>query len=108
MYEFASASEIIGIPLDKLLIRTDPKNIEFLFAFIQSGYRLTDVETHEQNKNGDDIYILNNLIGVVENGLLVRAWGTQQNITELKRSQHIALAEKQSKLESDLQIKTLV
>jgi PAS domain-containing protein len=34
MYGFASAREIIGARLEALLVRSDPKNLEFLRAFV--------------------------------------------------------------------------
>ncbi|MEW6499397.1 MAG: PAS domain-containing sensor histidine kinase, partial [Cyanobacteriota bacterium] len=40
---------------------------------------------------------MNNLVGIVENGLLVRAWGTQRDITESKRAE-AALREREAQL----------
>ena len=85
MYGFPSAREIIGARLDSLLVRTEPKNLEFLHAFVTSGFRLTDVESHEQDRDGHPKIFLNNMIGIVENGLMVRAWGTQRDVTEQRR-----------------------
>lgn len=85
MYGFSEAQEIVGIKLKELLIPSDPHNIEYLRAFIRSGYRLNDAQSHEVDKQGLAKYFLNNLVGIVENGFLVRAWGTQRDITERKR-----------------------
>jgi two-component system, cell cycle sensor histidine kinase and response regulator CckA len=82
MYGFRSTQEIIGARLDSLLLRSEPKNIEFLHAFAASGFRLTDVESHERDREGHPKIFLNNLIGIVEDGQMVRAWGTQRDITE--------------------------
>ena len=48
--------------------------------------------------------ILNNLTGVVENGLLVRAWGTQTDVTERRRAEEAQrfLAEASDMLASSL------
>jgi two-component system cell cycle sensor histidine kinase/response regulator CckA len=82
MYGFQSASEITGARLNQLLDPADPKNLDYLAAFVRSGYRLLDAESHERARDGSDRYFLNNLIGIVENGMVSRAWGTQRDITE--------------------------
>jgi PAS domain S-box-containing protein len=87
MYGFASAQEIVGARLGDFLVRSDPANVEYLRAFIRSGFRLTDAESHELDREGQPKYFLNNLIGIIENRMLVRAWGTQSDITERKRAE---------------------
>jgi signal transduction histidine kinase len=82
MYGMESAEQITGARLGELLIRSDPNNIAYLKAFIDSGFKLTDAESHEKDNNGNDKYFLNNFIGVIENGRLLRAWGTQRDITD--------------------------
>src|SRR3989454_848249 len=85
MYGYASAHELAGTRLGDLLVRSDPSNEAMLRVFIGSGYRLADVESHERDRNGQPKVFLNNLVGIVEDGLLKRAWGTQRDITDLKR-----------------------
>src|SRR6266566_7734702 len=85
MYGYASAQELSGTRLGDLLARSDPNNVEMLRAFLRSGYRLADVESHERDRDGQPKVFLNNLVGIVEDGLLKRAWGTQRDITDLKR-----------------------
>ncbi|MEH1867574.1 MAG: PAS domain S-box protein [Nostoc sp.] len=84
MYGCSRAEEIINARLGDFLIPSDPHNIAYLRNFIRSNYRLIDAESHEIDKQGNSKYFLNNLVGIVENGLLVRAWGTQRDITERK------------------------
>jgi PAS domain S-box-containing protein len=86
MYGFASAGELVGARLGDLLPRSDPQNLEFLQAFIASGYRLTDAESHEYDRDGNDRYFLNNLIGIVSQGRIVRAWGSQRDITAAREA----------------------
>jgi PAS domain S-box-containing protein len=85
MYGFKDAEEIKGLRLGDLLIPDDKQNIAYLIAFITSGYRLNDIKSHEKDKYGKEKFFLNNLIGIVENGYLCRAWGTQRDITEQKK-----------------------
>ncbi|MEH2371629.1 hybrid sensor histidine kinase/response regulator [Nostoc sp.] len=87
MYGFSSAEEIISARLGDFLVSSDPDNIAYLRSFIRSNYRLIDAESHEIDKQGNSKYFLNNLVGIVENGLLVRAWGTQRDITERKQAE---------------------
>lgn len=84
MYGYNTADEIVGIRLKELMVDTDPKNVEFFKQFAESGYRLNNAETHEINKNGESKYFINNFVGIIENNEVVRAWGTQRDITETK------------------------
>ncbi|HWB43453.1 MAG TPA: ATP-binding protein [Gemmatimonadales bacterium] len=84
MYGLDSADQIVGVSIEQLLPREDPANVEYLSAFIRSGYRLSDAESHEVGRNGESYYFLNNLVGIVREGLLIRAWGSQRDITARK------------------------
>ncbi|HEX8000945.1 MAG TPA: PAS domain S-box protein [Pyrinomonadaceae bacterium] len=89
MYGFERAQEIIGARLDDLLVRSDAANVEFLRSFARSGFRLADVESHELDREGQEKFFLNNLVGIIEDRLLLRVWGTQNDITERKRAEEI-------------------
>jgi PAS domain-containing protein len=52
MYGYESAAQILGARIGDLLVKSDPANDAFLRAFKRSGYRLTDVETHEVDRQG--------------------------------------------------------
>lgn len=84
-YGFTSASEITGVRLGDLLVPDDPNNYAFVRAFIESGYNLSEAESHETDRDGNDRYFLNNLVGVIEDGNFLRAWGTQRDVTEAKK-----------------------
>ena len=89
MYGYSHAEELVGTRLDKLLIRSESKNLDYLRAFIRSGYRLVDAESYETDKYGHRRFFSNNLVGIVENGLLVRAWGSQRDISERKQAEEM-------------------
>src|SRR5262245_1481002 len=81
MYGYDSADQILGARLNDLLPKSNEKNIEYLRALHASGYNLNDVESSELDRYGNTKVILNNLSAIVENGMIVRAWGTQRDIT---------------------------
>ncbi len=88
MYGFEKAGDMIGVRLAETMPRSDPRNINYLRDLIRSGYRLEKEETYEKDVHGNIHVFLNNYIGVVENGFLVRAWGVQRDITAQKLAEH--------------------
>src|SRR5262249_58766579 len=86
MYGYDSADQILGARLDEIMPKSDPKNIAYLRALQASGYSLNDVESSELDRYGNPKVILNNLTAIVENGMVVRAWGTQRDITAQKKA----------------------
>lgn len=85
MYGFSSAEEILGARLVDMLTPNDSGNIDYLRAFIRAGYRLNKMETRELDRFGNEKYFVNSLVGIIENGHLIRAWGLQRETTEQKR-----------------------
>ena len=92
MYGYERADELVGRRLSELHDRRDPVNTAFLREFIRQGYRHEDAESHELDRHGRLRVILNNSVGFVEDGKLVRVWGTQRDITERKRAEQIQSA----------------
>jgi PAS domain S-box-containing protein len=81
-YGYSSADDIIGARFGELLPKSDPHNMEYLRSFIKSGFRITDAESHEVDKEGNIKYFLNNLVGIIDGNNLIRIWSTQRDITE--------------------------
>ena len=80
-YGYDTASEIEGMPLSQLMPRHDPRNIQFLEAFVSNAFKLENAESVELDKHGNKKYFLNNVIGIIQDGVLIRVWGTQRDIT---------------------------
>lgn len=87
MYGFSNAEEIVGARLDDVWPRSVPENVEFLRAGVRNDYKLAEAESQEFDRRGNRKYFLNNLTGIVENGCVVRAWGTRRNVTQRKHMQ---------------------
>ena len=67
----------------------------FLLAFFDADFRVSDAESVELDRDGNPHTFINNLTGIVENGRLMRVWGTQRDVTaeraaesELKQSEN--------------------
>jgi PAS domain S-box-containing protein len=86
MYGFSHAEELQGMRLEETLPRNDD-NLDYLRAAMRSGYRLTNAESQELDRNGRMKYFLNNLVGIIEGGLLRRVWGTQRDVTERRQAE---------------------
>jgi two-component system, cell cycle sensor histidine kinase and response regulator CckA len=84
MYGLTHGREIAGMRVEDLVPREEV-NDEHFRSFVRSGYHAIDLESKERDASGATKYFLKNRIGIVEDGKLVRAWGTQRDITERKR-----------------------
>jgi PAS domain S-box-containing protein len=82
MYGFSEASELNGTRLADLHDVNDPANREQIRSFIRAGYRLSDSETRERARDGRPRVFLNNVVGFIEDGHLVRVWGTQRDVSD--------------------------
>jgi PAS domain S-box-containing protein len=82
MYGMTSGQEFVGKRLTELLPPEDPRNIELTREYIRSGFRILGRESHEVDIHGNAKVFLNSMIGTVENGMLVRTWGIQRDVTE--------------------------
>ncbi len=97
MYGLESKEQLIGTPLRETLNPEDPRNIEYLRAFIESGYNLKNYESYEKDVHGKTHVFLNSLQGVMKDKHLIEAWGSQKDITEIKE-----MEDERKKLENQL------
>ncbi len=95
MYGYNRSSEMIGRRIkDFYYIENnfdEEKTNEFLTAYILNNYRISNAESKEMDRHNNIRYTLNNNIGIVEDGCLVRTWGVQTDITERKRTERALL-----------------
>jgi PAS domain S-box-containing protein len=84
MYGLADHHELTGSMVRTLLIEDDPQNVAMLESFVRSGYRLDGYESVERAPDGGRRVFLNSIVGVVRDGAMVAALGSQRDITERK------------------------
>jgi len=87
MYGLSSTQEFLGKRLTDTLDPNDPHNVELTREYIRSGFRVLERESHEVDVLGNPKVFVNSMIGIVENGKLVRTWGIQRDVTERVRSE---------------------
>jgi hypothetical protein len=63
--------------------------VPFWLPSSRHAYRANDVESSERTVNGEIRQFANTMTGIVENGHLLRVWGTQRDISERKRADAI-------------------
>ena len=90
MYGLRSGQEFVGKRLTEMLPPDDPRNIELTRQYIRSGFRVLDRESHEVDIHGNPKVFSNSMIGTVENGMLVRTWGIQRDITEKVKLEEVS------------------
>jgi PAS domain S-box-containing protein len=84
-YGAQRVEEVIGSRL-KELFRTTSGSLDKLFTtLIEGDYRIVDGESVEKLEDGLERYYLNNSHGIIEDGKIIRVWGTFRDITERKK-----------------------
>ncbi|MFP2908638.1 PAS domain-containing protein [Pyxidicoccus sp. 3LFB2] len=89
MTGFQTGQALVGTSLSQLLLlltHSEEAVAGAVRPFVRQGYRLEDVETRQLGPDGVERVRLANLVGVVEQGRLVRVWGTQRDVTEQVRA----------------------
>jgi PAS domain S-box-containing protein len=92
MYGCTSPDELVGSQLSSTFDLDDPRSVEFFRAFVRSGYRTVELESFEFDRHGAPHWFVNNLLGVVEDGMLTAVWGTQRDVTEHRMNEEMVRA----------------
>ena len=78
--------DLLGMRLTEIIPPSIPENTATIKQIIRAGYNLRDFETVEFYKE-KKFNILNNVYGVIEDGQLLRVWGTSRDITAQKATE---------------------
>jgi len=92
MYGYERPEQLVGQYVSEFFDQSDPKNVESTKAFIATGYRDHDKEYHEVDRSGNQRIFVSNSVGFVENGALIRVWGTQRDVTDRRSAEHLQSA----------------
>lgn len=88
MYGYNTSEEFRGKRVLDIQAGETPDEINFraTLKLVRDGYRSANRETLEKRQNGELAHFLNNAVGIIENNQLVGLWGTQLDITALKKA----------------------
>lgn len=79
--------DILGARMSDLFDMSESTGMETLRIYVRAGYRLSNFESTMTDPKGRNRYFLHNVIGIVEGGMLLRAWGMQRDITDRKEAE---------------------
>ena len=82
LYGFSEARNLVGKRIASFVDKSSPVVGAFLKKFVSSAYRLTDWETQGHYPGGRVRTVRTSMIGIVENGHVVRTWGIQRDVTD--------------------------
>ena len=93
MYGYTSSANIRGVRLlatqaGEVL---NEMNYQSTLKLVKDNYRSANRETVEKTRDGETVYFLNNAVGVFKDDHLVGLWGTQLDITALKKAEEALL-----------------
>ena len=108
MYGFESGGELVGKRLTELLPAEDVRNVEMTREYVRSGFRVIDRESHEVDMASNPKVFRNSILGIVENGKLVRTWGIQRDVTEECRLEEARQKAEEAVRESETHFRALV
>src|ERR1700730_8473988 len=92
LYGAQVAEQLIGTRFGDLEPKSVPHFRSDLRSAIASGHQFATVETSPRDRTGNQRYLLRSQWGIVEDGVLLRIWGTVRDITELRRAERTLAA----------------
>jgi len=96
-----SPADFVGKRLTETLDAENPVNIELTRGYIRGGYRVVDRESHEVDPQGNPKVFVNSMIGIVENGMLLRTWGIQRDVTDRRQAEQARVHAEESLRKSE-------
>lgn len=84
MYGYKLAEEIVGARLEQLFPPDDEAAQAYLRRAAECGFAYSDLESKVRDRAGNVRFFANSMVPIIENGKLLRTWGTQRDITQRK------------------------
>jgi PAS domain S-box-containing protein len=91
-----SPDDFVGKRLTETLDVENSANVDLTRIYIRGGYRVLERESHEVDAQGNSKIFLNSMIGIVENGRLLRTWGIQRDVTERHQAENARIRAEQA------------
>lgn len=85
IYGHRHADAMHGSPVRSVMRLNTQDPVDQTRAFILNGYRTDSFETQTTSEDGEVRWYLGDSLGIIENGMLTRVWGTRQDVTERLR-----------------------
>ncbi len=74
--------KLLGMTTQEIMPREIPENEAAVREMIRSRFTMKDMISREPNVDGEIFIARNNMVSTIENGRVIRVWGTAQIITE--------------------------
>jgi PAS domain S-box-containing protein len=84
IYGKTRAEELVDRPISKMLSPDADVARAHLRELAAAGFSIINAESQQHTVNGRKLYFSSSLVPVIDNGKLLRVWGTQRNITARK------------------------
>jgi PAS domain S-box-containing protein len=96
-YGKSRAAELVGRPIAKMLSFDPAVARAHLRELAAAGFSVTNAESQQHTVDGRALHFSSSLVPVIENGKLLRVWGTQRDITERKEVEFLLLENERRK-----------
>jgi PAS domain S-box-containing protein len=90
LHGLGNAAAIVGQPMRRVFSADDPATETLLRHWVREGYRAVDIESAFRRPDGRMVDLSSSVNGVVQDGRLLRIWGTQRDITDRKTAERDA------------------
>jgi PAS domain S-box-containing protein len=87
MYGFDQVDALLNKNIELMLPKDDSEVREYISSIIEAGYNVDCVQSQELDKDGNVVWFENSIRGVIQDGHLLRVWGTQRDITKQKQAE---------------------
>jgi len=81
-YGLANAAELANARLTDALQLEPTQLQDIMTRFVAAGYSMNDLEVSRRDAHGETRHLQYSFVGTIEDGLLIRTWGTIRDVTE--------------------------